>query len=70
MRMRHLFLTDRFFAVFGGLIALFALAYPFPGLFPLAFVALAIATALTVLDCGILFLKKPGIGALRRTSAV
>lgn len=68
--MRHLFLTDRFFAVFGGLIALFALAYPFPGVFPVALSALAITATLTVLDCGMLFFKKPGIGALRRTSAV
>jgi uncharacterized protein (DUF58 family) len=68
--MRHLFLTNRLFALFGGVIALFAMAYPFQELFPIALTALAGILALIMADYALLFSKKPAVSAFRRVSNV
>ena len=44
--LKDLFLTNRFFAAFGGVIALFLLAFPIPALFPIALAGFCLAMAL------------------------
>jgi uncharacterized protein (DUF58 family) len=63
-------LRDRFFWVFGGIIALFALAYPFPWLMPLAYLALALASALVLADLLMLFGRRPALRCQRTLNPV
>jgi uncharacterized protein (DUF58 family) len=61
-----MFLTQRFFALFGLIIVLFVLAYPYPVLFPMAQAVLLLATALVLADIALLYLKRPAVKALRQ----
>ena len=54
---RNLYLTNRFFLVFGSIAALFALSFALPWLFPVAQTAIAVAAVLTVVDSILLFLS-------------
>ena len=53
--MRNLFLTNRFFSLFGAVAASFALSYVLPFLFPVSLTAFALALALTLADLVLLF---------------
>lgn len=65
-----MYLTNRFFWIFGAVTACFALAYPFPWLFPAALVALVVASALVLADILLLFIRRPRISCERRLSPV
>jgi uncharacterized protein (DUF58 family) len=65
-----MFLTNRFFGLFGGLAALFALAYPFPWLFPLAQTALTGLLGLALTDGFLLFFKRPKVQGNRSLNPV
>ncbi|MBK8557090.1 MAG: DUF58 domain-containing protein [Lewinellaceae bacterium] len=68
--MRALFLNNRFFLLLGVVIVVFALAYPFSWLFPVAVVALGILLVVVVADLLLLFRRKPGFWAERRLGQV
>ena len=57
----HLFLTNRFFWLFGGLAGLFALAYPFDFLYPVAQAAFVAAVAVVGVDVALLFGRRPNV---------
>lgn len=65
-----MFLSNRFFRMFGAVIVLFALAYPFGVLFPLAKTVLVVAGALVLLDVFLLFARRPQVGCERRLNPV
>ena len=65
-----MFLTNRFFWLFGSIAALFALAYPFGLLFPLAQTALVVAAALVATDVALLFWRKPKVVCERDVNPV
>lgn len=62
---QSLFLTRRFFILVGSIIFLFVLSFPFPTLFFIAQLYLAIIFLVIVTDIFILFYQKPGIGCKR-----
>ncbi len=68
--MKNLFLNTRFFLLFGLVIALFVLSFPFDALLPLAQTALVLAIALIVLDALLLFNKKVRVKVRRRLPKV
>ncbi len=68
--MRNLYLTNRFFWLFGGLIALFALAFPVPALFPVAKAAFAVGVALVLADGFLLFGRRPNVLCVRELNLV
>jgi uncharacterized protein (DUF58 family) len=63
-------LTNRFFIFFGCIAALFALAYPFEWLLPLAKAVFAIAGLLVVTDLLLLFVRRPKVQCKRTMNAV
>jgi hypothetical protein len=65
-----MFLTNRFFGTFGIVIALFALAFPFPWIFPIAQAALVVAIALTLADVLLLYRQKPTVLAKRSVNSI
>ena len=65
-----MYLTNRFFWIFGALTALFALAYPFGWLFPLAQMTLGVGVAVLLGDILLLFARKPRLVCERRLSQV
>mgnify|MGYP000252261220 CR=1 FL=1 len=65
-----MYLTNRFFWLFGVVIALFALAFPFGVLFPLAQTALVVALALVAGDVALLFARKPKVTGERHLNPV
>jgi uncharacterized protein (DUF58 family) len=65
-----MFLSNRFFWVLGFLIALFALAYPFPWLLPIAKTCLLIATALVAGDAAVLYWRHPKLICKRELNPV
>jgi uncharacterized protein (DUF58 family) len=65
-----MFLTNRFFWLFGSVIALFALAFPFGLLFPLAQTAFVAAAALVLTDIFLLFWRKPKVVCERELNPV
>jgi uncharacterized protein (DUF58 family) len=65
-----LFLTNRFFWIAGFLIALFALAFPFGWLFPLAQTGLVAGIGLTLGDLLLLYRRRPEVVCKRETSSV
>ncbi|MBL7776405.1 MAG: DUF58 domain-containing protein [Saprospiraceae bacterium] len=65
-----MFLRNRFFWLFGGVTALFALSYPFGWLFPLAQIAFAGAVAAVLADVLLLFGRRPNVLCVRETPAV
>lgn len=64
--MKNLYLSDRFFQLFGGLAALFLLSFPLPALFPAAQALFVLALALVILDGYILFRPQLKVEAERR----
>lgn len=69
--MRSLFLTDRFFWLFGGIAAAFALSYAVEYLFPLAQMAFALALALTGAEAVLLYARRqPYLTCQRRAAPV
>lgn len=64
--MRNIFLTNRFFALFGGVAATFAASYAAGFLFPVAQVLFGGAVALTLADLVLLFHPKIKVAAVRR----
>ena len=67
---KDLFLSNRFFAIFGALIALFALSFPFPVLLPIAKAGLILFAIISLVDTFLLFNQKPNITAQRITPKV
>lgn len=65
-----MFLTNRFFWLFGAVAALFALAFPFGLLFPLAQTAFVGAVALVLTDAVLLFWRKPKIVCTRELNPI
>ncbi len=65
-----MFLTNRFFWLFGVVIVVFALAYPFGVLFPLAKTAFVAAGALVLLDIFLLFARPPKLDCHRKLNPV
>jgi uncharacterized protein (DUF58 family) len=68
--MKSLFLTNRFFSLFGVLVLLFVLAFPFPILFVPAQALLVLALALVLTDALLLFRNAPLLKATRRLPKV
>jgi uncharacterized protein (DUF58 family) len=60
-----MYLTNRFFLLFGSVAALFALSYGLGFLFPVAVAAFALLLALAVADVVLLFGKNAGVEASR-----
>ncbi|MBV6442848.1 MAG: hypothetical protein EPGJADBJ_04574 [Saprospiraceae bacterium] len=65
-----MYLTNRFFWFFGITAALFALAYPFGLLFPMAQTVFVAASALVLTDVALLFWRKPKVSCERQTNPV
>jgi uncharacterized protein (DUF58 family) len=65
-----MFLTKRFFALFGLVIVLFVASFPFPGLFFVAQACFVLALALLLADITLLFLKKPNLTIKRSLNPV
>lgn len=68
--LKDLFLTNRFFAAFGGVIALFLLAFPIPALFPIALAGFCLAMALWTVDLFLLFRRPVRVLGNRRLPRV
>ncbi len=65
-----MYLTNRFFYLFGGIIALFTLAYPFSALFPLALTAFTVAVAAVLVDAALLYLRRPQVACRREVAPI
>jgi len=65
-----LYLTNRFFILFSGVILLFVLSYPLDFLMPIALIVLVISTALVFVDGIRLFQKQVNIVASRNLPAL
>jgi len=65
-----LYLSNRFFWLFGGLTALFAVAYPFGWLLPLAQTAFVGALGLVLTDWLLLFARRPKLLCKRELNPV
>lgn len=65
-----MYLTNRFFWIFGAITACFALAYPFPWLLPAAKIALTGAGGLLLADVLLLYVRRPRISCERRLNPV
>ncbi len=63
--LNHLYLSNRFFYLFGGVVLLLVLAFPFPFLFPIAQTALVMAALLVGIDYYLLFRHKTPIKCKR-----
>lgn len=68
--MRHLYLSNRFFFLFGALAGFFALSYPFALLFPLAQAAFFAGLALVSVDIALLFGRRPALHCTRELNPV
>ncbi len=64
--MRHLYLTNRFFGLFGAVALFFVIGYGLPFLFPVAVTFFILAVALTMADWVLLFNQKINVEAERR----
>ncbi|MBL7825864.1 MAG: DUF58 domain-containing protein [Saprospiraceae bacterium] len=65
-----MYLTNRFFWLAGAIIALFAMAFPFNWLFPLAQAALVLASGLVLTDLLLLYGRRPNLVCKRETNPV
>ncbi len=63
--MKHIFLTDRFFLVFGSIVAFFVGCFAFPVLFPVAQTLLFLGIAIAITEVFILFLLNTPVEAHR-----
>lgn len=68
--MRHLFITNRFFWVFGGIAGLFALSFPLSALLPFAKLAFFAALAAVLVDAALLFFRPLNVTAFRKLNPV
>ncbi|MCS6929252.1 MAG: DUF58 domain-containing protein [Saprospiraceae bacterium] len=68
--MRSLFLTDRFFWLFGSIAVAFALSYAFEGLFRWAQLAFVLALALTGVDALVLYGRHQYLTCRRQMASV
>ncbi len=66
----NLYLTARFFYLWGAAILLFITSFPYPTLYPVAVIAIPLLLFLTVLDCVLLFSNSASLAAVRKVSAV
>jgi uncharacterized protein (DUF58 family) len=64
--LKNSYLTNRFFILFGGVIALLVFGFPLPFLFPLAQTALVLAIVVVLTDALLLFNKSVFIKCRRR----
>jgi len=64
------YLTNRFFWLFGALTVVFAMAYPFGLLLPLAKTGFFVALALVAVDAALLFLRRPQVDCQRTLHAI
>jgi len=64
--LKNIYLTNRFFWSFGGLILLFCLSFALPILFPIAQTLLVLGLIITLLDASLLFNKKVKITSQRQ----
>lgn len=64
--LKKLYLTDRFFWLFGALVVLFALGFVLDILFPIAQALFVLAIVLVLLDSSLLFRKKIKVKCRRR----
>jgi len=64
--LRNLYLSNRFFQLFGIIIGLFVFSFPFDFLFPFAQTALVLALAIVVADIALLFKKGTRVKVRRR----
>jgi uncharacterized protein (DUF58 family) len=67
---RDTYLSNRFFLLFGGVILLFVLAFPFPFLFPVGLAAFVLALALFLTDWLMLFNRSTQLKVRRRLPKV
>ena len=67
---RQLYLSNRFFWGLGGSIVLFALAFPFPFLFPVAKALLGLFVLIALTDAWLLFRQQPGLQVERHLPKV
>lgn len=63
--MKHLFLSSRFFLLFGSIAGLFVLSFPLAFLFPVAQTVLALAVILVMVEALILFNQAVGVKVRR-----
>ena len=63
--MKNLYLSSKFFLLFGGVIGLFVLSFPFYFLFPVAQTALVIALAITAVEFLMIFGKQINVKCKR-----
>ena len=64
--LRHIYLTNRFFFVFGGIIGCFVISFPFGFLFPVAQTAFVLAFILILVDVYLLFNPSVKVKCRRR----
>ncbi|MBK6933354.1 MAG: DUF58 domain-containing protein [Saprospirales bacterium] len=64
------YLTNRFFWLFGGVAALFALAYPLALLFPVAQAAFWVTVAVFGAEAAVLFGRRPNVWCTREVAPV
>lgn len=64
--MRNLYLSDRFFQLFGIVAVVFTVGYIVPALYPVGIVAFCVAVALVFADMILLFGKNVGVTATRK----
>jgi uncharacterized protein (DUF58 family) len=68
--MRSLYLSNRFFYLFGSATVLFVLGYAMPVLYPMAIAFFCLAALLSVVDLTLLFGKKISVTAERKLPAL
>ena len=64
--MRNLYLTDRFFGLFGGVALFFVIGYILPFLYPVSLTLALFAVAVSVADVVVLLNKNIRVKARRR----
>jgi len=65
-----MYLSNRFFWLFGAVIVLFALGYPFGWMFPLAQTAFVVALGLVLVDIALLYARKPAVHCVRELAPI
>lgn len=68
--MKNLYISNRFFSLFGLVATVFAVSYVLPDLFPVAIALFSLACLLTAADAGLLFNKGMRLSAERRLPRV
>ena len=68
--MRNLYLSNRFFILFGAIVGLFVLSFPVPFMFPLAQTAFVLALAVVAADIILLFNKTVRVKVRRQVPKI